>query len=150
MTAGERVEAVLREGVALPVWAIAERAGCHEVTAAAHVKRLRAMLHVAAWLRPRGMDRGPWVAAWQWGLGVDVPRPWPLSETEKSRRYQATEKGKASVARAIAKRVAKRKGDVEMKLDQKRHNDAHYFRKRGPKALAMVDQLLAVLMGGAK
>lgn len=149
MTAGERVEVVLREGVALPVPAIAERAGCHEVTAAAHVKRLRAQLHVAAWLPARGHS-GPPLAVWQWGQGVDAPRPLPLSETEKSRRYQATEKGKASVARAIAKRVAKRRGDPEAAMTQKRHNDAHYFRKRGPKALDVVDPLLAALMGGAK
>lgn len=144
----ERLAEMFRSGRQMSGEVAAEALGLVLTAGLRHVKTLydAGRIHVVDHARGRS-GRGVWVRIYAWGNGPDAVKPEPLTNLEKVRRYHATEKGKASIKRARAKAMAKRKTDPEEKMKAAVYCARYQFRKNGPKPVAKADPLLAALMG---
>ena len=146
-----RLLAALQAGEQMTGRSAAERFGVTYNTAALILGQLRAdgLAHVCAWLRPPAHS-GPCIRVFAAGAAPDAPRPAPLANLERVRRYQQTAKGKAAMRRAILKAVKRRKTDVEYKMSKKAIDARYWDRKRSVKPVGVRDPLLAALMGAPK
>lgn len=136
--ANTKLIAALKAGRIFTAYQAAEFLGVSHQTTHKYLKTFHEddmIVYVVRWDRPTGeVARGVWKAVYAWGNEDDAPRPVPLTNTEKVKRYYAREK-------------AKRKGDpaaaLEFLIDgRKRHAS------RAPvKTVEQIDPLLAILMG---
>ena len=101
---------------------VAELAGRHIATAREFLADMHAagQCHITGWKRA---VRGPFIAFYLLGPGEDAPKPRPLSQKERCRRYRKTVRGQGVAVSNYIKRKAKAGG------------------------LRAVDPLLAAIMG---
>lgn len=87
---------------------VAHDAGCQwsAVRRCIHALKTAGIVHIAGWEKAKLTNGGPWVAQYTVNVGAkDAPKPRPMTETEKTRRYRAARdmKGRQlAVLRALA------------------------------------------------
>jgi hypothetical protein len=122
---------------------IAKIAGRERQTTEKVVKRLHqnGEIHIRRWSRG---NNGPYVPHFFWGKGKDAPKPIPLTNSEKTKRYRMTEKGRA-VARACRARWIKSERGEEYRSN---YSKARWAREKLAKGgIAAIDPILAAILG---
>jgi len=98
-------------------------------------------LHIAGWNRS---PRGPAIALFANGKGIDADQPEPLNNSEVCKRYRNTEKGKQIHLRSSRKWYRLNNGAAMRNIQRKNEKIRRLFETGGLKA---IDPLLAAIMG---
>ena len=98
-------------------------------------------VHIASWGRA---IRGPFIAQYTWGKGIDAPKIEKLTNREICSRYRNTEKGKK--VHTKGSRAWRRKNNATG-LKSIQRNQAKALKKYQSGGVAAIDPLLAAIMG---
>lgn len=123
---------------------ICAEVGRNHSTVTRVMEKVRGQIHIAEWRRG---ESGPITPLWIWGKGEDAPKPDPLTNSEKSRRYRSTEHGRKVCQ--IASRRWKKSANGKKRTKETRR--AKYLRDRfaagGIAALLKRDRLMSAIIG---
>lgn len=134
----------LIDSKAMTATEIAEHAGVSRQVAGTIISQLKdagQKIRIFDW---KVQKRGPHIARYIMGEGEDAPRPPPLTNAEKMKRFRATPKGKKTELRC---RKRWRKSPAGKEYERKHSEQRWVKQKFANKGVAGFDPLLAAIMG---
>ena len=101
-------------------------------------------IHVAAWRRA---SRGPYIALFTLGPGLDAPPPEKLTNAEVCKRYRTSPHGRKVHLKASRRWYRQNNGAAMRNIGRKSAKALKRFEAEGVKA---IDPLLAAIMGNSQ